>query len=285
MRRNVVLSGLLALSFSALAVTSNAATITTLKNPTTWRVTINGIKYEPSNYSKCANLTDAKMWNNYYWCPVSVGTLSAEQVTKINSTSTTTTASTSTSTSSFSVTYLDNPTTWRVTLSGVKYEPSDYSKCANKTAAKLWNGYYWCPVSVGVLDAATVASLTNSTSTSGSTSSGTTTGSTSGTTSGTTSGGTVVTAPTTYTAKLAWTAPSTREDGSALPVSELKGYEIYYTSDDLTQSVTLPISSAGTTSYSVANLKAGTYHFAISAIDSKGLKSKLSTTVTSKFGS
>ena len=89
---------------------------------------------------------------------------------------------------------------------------------------------------------------------------------------------------TSFTAKLNWTPPSTRENGAPLAMSDLKGYEIYYTSDDLTQSVTVPVSGGSTASFDVANLKAGTYHFAISAIDSTGAKSKLSPLVTRTLG-
>src|SRR5690606_19429271 len=140
--------------------------------------------------------------------------------------------------------------TWQVGIFGEKHKPSNYSQCADLKDARLWNSHYWCPSSVGVLSADQVASLGGST--------------------GTTKPPVTVPAPTptptSYTAKLSWTAPSTREDGKPLAMSELKGYEIYYTSDDLNQSVTVPVSGGTKTSHSVPNLKPGTYHFAISAI-------------------
>jgi hypothetical protein len=157
--------------------------------------------------------------------------------------------------------------------------------------ATRWNKAYWCKKSVGSLTATQVAAISKGSSSSGSTSgsiANPTTPSTGSGSTGGSSGGSTVTPPpaaATYIAKLNWTAPSTREDGTPLKMSELTGYEIYYTSDDLKTSVTLPVSSASATTYSVANLKAGTYHFAISAIDNKGLKSKLSPMVSTKVGS
>lgn len=76
--------------------------------------------------------------------------------------------------------------------------------------------------------------------------------------------------------KLSWGIPTTRENGQALPVSELTGYELYYTTDDPAVTGSVKVSGGATATYTVSNLAAGNYHFAISAVDSKGLKSKLS---------
>jgi hypothetical protein len=77
--------------------------------------------------------------------------------------------------------------------------------------------------------------------------------------------------------KLSWAAPTARENGQALAVSDLTGYELYYTSDDPTVSGTVQVSGGTTTTYTVQNLAAGTYHFAMASIDATGMKSKLST--------
>lgn len=116
--------------------------------------------------------------------------------------------------------------------------------------------------------------------------SSTTSGGTS-TSGGTTSGGTTTTPaqPVTYTAKLSWVIPSTRENGAALALSDLSGYEIYYTTSDPAVTGTVAINGGSTAAYALANLSAGTYYFAISAIDASGIKSALSTVVTVKFGS
>src|SRR5690606_1797860 len=88
--------------------------------------------------------------------------------------------------------------------------------------------------------------------------------------------------PLTYSARLSWEIPSTRADGSALSASALSGYEIYYTTDKT--SGTYVVSGGTTSVYTAAELPAGTYHFAMSAIDSNGLKSALSSMVTVTFG-
>jgi fibronectin type 3 domain-containing protein len=82
---------------------------------------------------------------------------------------------------------------------------------------------------------------------------------------------------------LSWQVPTTRADGSALLASDLKSYEIYYTTDT-SATGTYVVNGGTTTSYSVTNLAAGTYYFAMSAIDNAGLKSSLSQVVTVKLG-
>lgn len=80
-------------------------------------------------------------------------------------------------------------------------------------------------------------------------------------------------------AMLTWKIPTTRENGEALSLSDLKGYEIYYTTEDLSKADIVPVDGASTSSYILKNLAAGKYYIAISAIDVSGLKSKLSATV------
>lgn len=82
--------------------------------------------------------------------------------------------------------------------------------------------------------------------------------------------------------KLSWSVPTTRENGQALPTSQLTGYEVYYTTDDPAVTGTVKVSGGTTSSYTVQNLAAGNYHFAIAAVDVTGLKSKLSTIVDVK---
>lgn len=76
--------------------------------------------------------------------------------------------------------------------------------------------------------------------------------------------------------KLNWSIPTVRENGKALSATELSGYELYYTTDNPAVSGTIKVSGGGTSTYTVQNLAAGNYHFAMVAIDSTGLKSKLS---------
>jgi ABC-type oligopeptide transport system substrate-binding subunit len=71
-------------------------------------------------------------------------------------------------------------------------------------------------------------------------------------------------------ATLAWNAPATNTDGTAL--TDLAGYKIYYgtSSGHYTQSVNV----GNTTSFTINNLASGhTYYFAVTAYDSAGLES------------
>ncbi len=72
---------------------------------------------------------------------------------------------------------------------------------------------------------------------------------------------------------LSWTAPSARTDGTFLPLTELAGYRIYMgtSSDNLNPVVDL--SDDTVTSYTVNNLSAGSYFFAVSAYDTDGAES------------
>jgi hypothetical protein len=103
--------------------------------------------------------------------------------------------------------------------------------------------------------------------------------------SGTTSAPSGAATPTptaiTYPVQLKWTAPSTRADGSALAASELTGYRIYYSLDGTPadQDTVVPISSGATTAFTINLTAAGTYVFAITAIDQNGLESALSSPV------
>jgi predicted phage tail protein len=87
-----------------------------------------------------------------------------------------------------------------------------------------------------------------------------------------------------YSAQLSWTIPSTRTNGTPLTMSELSGYEIYYTNDLGTVSKTVTVSGGSLSTYTLSNIAAGTYHFAISAIDTSGQKSSLSSVVDASFG-
>lgn len=85
--------------------------------------------------------------------------------------------------------------------------------------------------------------------------------------------------------KLSWQIPVTRENGVPLRLADLSGYELYYVSDDQKVSGVIKIAKAEQVNYSLSNLKAGTYHFAIAAIDAKGVKSKLSNMVSAQVKS
>ena len=75
-------------------------------------------------------------------------------------------------------------------------------------------------------------------------------------------------------ATLAWQAPTSNTNGSAL--SDLAGYHIYYgtSAGSMTQTVNVP--SASATSYVVGSLSTGTWYFGITAYTNTGLESALS---------
>jgi hypothetical protein len=83
-----------------------------------------------------------------------------------------------------------------------------------------------------------------------------------------------VTAGSTGTATLSWTAPTTNIDGS--PVTPLSGYTIYYGTSQGAMTQTVAVSGATTTSYEVSGLAAGTWYFGIAADASDGTQSAMS---------
>jgi len=80
--------------------------------------------------------------------------------------------------------------------------------------------------------------------------------------------------PTTGSETLTWTSPTTNTNGTAL--TDLAGFYVYYgtSQSELTQSVQL--ASPSETSYTVADLAAGTWYFAVAAYASDGTQSSLS---------
>lgn len=88
-----------------------------------------------------------------------------------------------------------------------------------------------------------------------------------------------------FTIKLSWAPPSTRENGTPLSLSELTGYEIYYYRDgtDASQGQVKQVSGGTTTSTDLTLSSAGTYYFAIAARDQNGLISNLSNYVSATF--
>lgn len=75
-------------------------------------------------------------------------------------------------------------------------------------------------------------------------------------------------------ATLSWTPPTQNSDGSAL--EDLAGYQISYgrSADDLGQSIS--VTNASVSTYVVENLTTGTWFFAVSAVNARGISSPLS---------
>lgn len=77
------------------------------------------------------------------------------------------------------------------------------------------------------------------------------------------------------TVTLTWTNPTTRTDGSAVTVAQVK---VYRGATCATQAVVATIPAA--TTYVDTNVPAGTYCYAVSALDANGLESAKSATAT-----
>ena len=79
---------------------------------------------------------------------------------------------------------------------------------------------------------------------------------------------------------LSWVAPVAREDNSALSLSAIAGYKIYYgtTPGQYPNSVTINNGSA--TGYTLNNLSSATYYLVVTTIDTSGRESQYSTEIT-----
>ena len=75
---------------------------------------------------------------------------------------------------------------------------------------------------------------------------------------------------------LAWSPPSTRSDGSFLPINELAGYKVYMGTSRSNLSQLVDLNDEAINNYTVSNLPAGSYYFAVSAYDMDGFESGFS---------
>ena len=84
----------------------------------------------------------------------------------------------------------------------------------------------------------------------------------------------VAAATSTGAAELTWVAPTQNTDGSVL--TNLAGYKIHYgtSAGNLTQTVT--ITNPGLTAYTLSDLPAGAFYFAVTAYSTAGVESALS---------
>jgi hypothetical protein len=81
---------------------------------------------------------------------------------------------------------------------------------------------------------------------------------------------------------LSWSPPTENVNGSSL--TDLSGYKIYYgrSASSLTQ--TIELSNPGLTRYVVENLSPANWHFAMSSVNSQGVESTRSATVSKTIG-
>jgi hypothetical protein len=78
----------------------------------------------------------------------------------------------------------------------------------------------------------------------------------------------------TGSATLAWSAPKTNSDGTAL--TDLAGFHIHYGTSAGSLTTVIDIANASAVSYTVTELSAGTWYFAVSAYTTSGVESSLS---------
>lgn len=79
----------------------------------------------------------------------------------------------------------------------------------------------------------------------------------------------------TGSATLSWDAPTTNTDGSALT---LAGYRLAYGQSEASMTQSISITNPGLTTYTVPNLSAGTWYFALYALSNSGAESVASNT-------
>ncbi|MGB5408431.1 MAG: fibronectin type III domain-containing protein, partial [Thiogranum sp.] len=72
---------------------------------------------------------------------------------------------------------------------------------------------------------------------------------------------------------LSWTAPVSRADGSALALSEISGYTVYYGTSSGNHPNSLIINDGSATSATINNLPLGTYYLVVTTLDSGGRES------------
>ena len=78
---------------------------------------------------------------------------------------------------------------------------------------------------------------------------------------------------------LSWQIPLSREDGSALPMSAIAGYEISY-ENSRQQSTVITLNNAESNSYKINDLPPDDYQFAVFAFDTNNAVSDASPLVT-----
>ncbi len=88
--------------------------------------------------------------------------------------------------------------------------------------------------------------------------------------------------PVQTSALLSWLPPTANTDGTSL--ATLAGYRIYYGTDANALTQVIDVTNPGLTSYTIGELKTGTYYFAISAYTTDGLEGEKSTVGSKTIG-
>jgi hypothetical protein len=136
------------------------------------------------------------------------------------------------------------------------------------------------PVGRGSASNTVASTPVASTSTPSSSSSSSSGGSSSGaTTASSSSGGATTSGADNVT--LSWSAPTENTNGSAL--TNLAGYVIYYGTSANAMTQTIDVNTTGMLTYVVSNLSAGNWYFQIVSVNSAGVQSSPSSTVTASI--
>ena len=72
---------------------------------------------------------------------------------------------------------------------------------------------------------------------------------------------------------LSWTAPSEREDNSALSLSEIASYHIYYGTEAGDYQNQIDVNDSSSTQAQVEGLASGTYYAVVTTVDTDGRES------------
>ena len=146
-----------------------------------------------------------------------------------------------------------------VALAGCGSNESGSSTAATSTTSTSTTG----STPPTAADSGTGTSTSGSSTTSGST---TTTGSAGSTPPSTPVAGTSLT--------LGWVAPTQNSNGT--PITDLAGYKIHYGTTSANYTKVVAVSNPSLSRYVLDSLESGTYFFAITAYNSKGIESTLS---------
>ena len=75
---------------------------------------------------------------------------------------------------------------------------------------------------------------------------------------------------------LSWVAPSEREDGTGLGLSEIASFRIYYGTESGNYSETISIDDHSATQVKIAGIPSGTYYAVMTTVDTDGRESLFS---------
>jgi len=76
----------------------------------------------------------------------------------------------------------------------------------------------------------------------------------------------------TGSALVSWTAPMTRQDGSAISIGEIGGYYVYYGTSISSMTHSVTVAGGSSSQYQVTGLTPATYYFRVSAYDLQGIE-------------